>query len=497
MTLSSGTKLGPHEILSPLGAGGTLARRVAAGIVLTLVGSAGLAQDDVAALIAGAAMTQGGASAFLEELTDMVGGRVTGSPQARAASELILDALKDAGYENTRYEEYALAARWTRGPASGRIVSPVNRPILVGSYGWVPGTSGEITAPLVDLGAPATSDLTAAPERVRGAAVLVDPQKVGRDPSFVMRAAIARRLAEAGAAAMLIPSDKPNRMVYTSAFGFYPRGPLPVISVAKEDALLLRRLLAKGSVKLALDVRNSFDTSPAKERNVIADLPGSDAGEMVLLGAHFDSWDPAQGANDDGSGVAALIEAARILKSLGAKPRRTIRFAFFSGEEEALLGSRAYVVAHEKELDRLRTVLIMDAGAQAPLGFQIQGRADLEAGVRARLAPLSPLGAAGVSLEATFDQDHAPFVAAGVPAFTLWVEPGDYDVHHHAITDTFDKVDQRTLAIDTAVMAIAAYELANSAEPVGRRLSGAEAADLMQKTGVESTRRMVYGASPR
>ena len=106
-------------------------------------------------------------------------------------------------------------------------------------------------------------------------------------------------------------------MVYTSAFGFYPKAPLPVISVAKADALLLRRLLAKGPVKLSLDVRNTFDTSPYRERNVIADLPGRDAGEVVLIGAHYDSWDPAEGADDDGSGVAAVLEAARILKSLG------------------------------------------------------------------------------------------------------------------------------------------------------------------------------------
>src|SRR5262249_56843727 len=115
-----------------------------------------------------------------------------------------------------------------------------------------------------------------------------------RARSCVWRGATANRLAGAGGAAMLIPSDKPDRMVYTSAFGFYPRAPLPVVSVAKEDAALLRRLLAKGAVRVALDVRNTFDASPYRERNVIADLPGSDAsGEMVLVGGHFDSWDPA------------------------------------------------------------------------------------------------------------------------------------------------------------------------------------------------------------
>lgn len=475
----------------------SLVHRLVCVSAIASIAAAGAAQDSVSARIAGAALTNGGASAFLEKLTDEVGGRVTGSKECRAASELILAALKEAGYANARFEEYPLESRWTRGPATGRIASPIDRPIAIGSYAWVPGTAGQITAPLLDIGAPASQALPVPAERVRGAAVLVDPQKVGADPSFVMRATLARALADAGAAAMLIPSDKPGRMIYTSAFGFYPRGPLPVISVAKEDSLLLRRLLAKGPVKLALDVRNTFDTSPYRERNVIADLPGRDADEVVLLGAHYDSWDPAEGADDDGSGVAAVLEAARILKTLGVLPRRTIRFAFFSGEEEATLGSRAYVAAHEKELDRLRAVLVMDSGAGAPRGVELHGRADLEAPVKKLLAPFASLGATGTTLDASFDRDHAPFLVAGVPAMTLWVEPGSYDEHHHTVTDTFDKVDPRLLALDTAVMAIAAWELANAAEPVGRRLMAAEAVQLMKKAGVDSTRQMVYGSAAR
>jgi hypothetical protein len=467
------------------------------GIGITLAAWAPHAEEDVIARVTGAALTRGGALAFLETLTDRIGGRVTGSPQNRAASELILATLKEAGFENAHFEEYPLESRWQRGPAAARIVSPIARPILVGSMGWVPGTAGEISAPLRDAGAPASRDWMPRDD-ARGAIVIVDPQQVGEDPGFVMRASIAQRLAAAGAAAMLIPSDKPGRMVYTSAFGFYPKGPLPVLSVAREDALLLRRLLAKGPVTIALDVRNTFDTTPYRERNVVADLPGGALkDDVVLVGAHFDSWDPAQGANDDGSGVAAVLEAARILKSLGVTPRRTIRFAFFSGEEQACLGSRAYVAAHETELDRLKTVLIMDEGPQAPLGFQLHGRADLEANVRKTLAPLASLGASGVLLDATFDQDHAPFVVVGVPAFTLRVEPGEYDIHHHAITDTFDKVDPRLLAIDTAVMGVAAWSFADAPKPVGRRLSEAEAEAVMKKSGVASTRRMLYGSSRR
>jgi carboxypeptidase Q len=470
-----------------------------AGLLLSLTVAAGNArgQDDVASRIAGEALTSGRALGYLQRLTDEVGGRVTGTPQTRAASELILAELKKAGYANARFEEFPLESRWTRGPASGRIVAPIERAIEVGSYAWVPGTAGDVAAPLLDLGAPASADLPAPRDRYRGAFVLVDPQKSGVDSSFVMRANLSKSLAAAGAAAMLIPSDKPGRMVYTSAFGFYPRGPLPVISVAKEDAALLRRLLAKGAVRLALDVRNTFETSPYMERNVIADLPGRDPKEVVLIGAHYDSWDVAQGADDDGTGVAAVLEAARILKSLGVTPRRTIRFAFFSGEEEATLGSRAYVVAHEKELDSHRAVLIMDSGAGSPKGVELHGRADLEASMKPFLASVASLGATSTTLEASFDRDHGPFMVVGVPAMTLWVEEGDYDDRHHTVIDTFERVSSQHLAMDTAIMAILAWELAEAPTPIGRRLSEAEAAELLRKSGVENTKKMVYGASPR
>ena len=441
--------------------------------------------------IVGMAMARGGALAFLERLTDSIGGRVTGSAQSRAAADVLLAGLREAGFEDARLEEYPLQSRWLRGGAVARVVAPVARPLAMASYGWVPGTKGEVTAPLVDLGRPAAINLSSDAEGLRGAAVLVEPYAVAGAPSQVMRAALARALADVGATAMLIASDKPNRMLYTSAFGFYPGAPLPVLSVAREDALFLRRLLARGPVRLALDVANTLDASPGRERNVVAEIGGT-TGDMVLVGAHFDSWDFAQGAQDDGVGVAAVMEAARILGSLGARPRRTIRFVFFSGEEQALLGSRAYVERHRDELDRLRAVVIMDAGAQVPRGFKIHGRADVEGPARAALAPLIALGASAVSLDASFDMDHAPFLVAGIPVFTLWVDEGDYDTHHHAASDTFDKVDPRMLALDTAVMAVAAWRLAEAPDAPGRRLSEKEAAALLEKVGLASLRRAVY-----
>src|ERR1041384_1318173 len=433
--------------------------------------------------ITGAAFTRQGASAFLESLTDRVGGRVTGSPESRAAAELILSTLREAGFSGAHFEEFAVASGWKRGPASGSVVRPVQRRLHVGSYGWAPGVKAE--APLVF--ATATPDgklgVTAPPQ---GAAVVVNIES-GADltlaPNYVVvRSRTAHKLAEAGAAAMLIPSEKPGAMLYTSAAGIYPRAPLPMLSIAKEDALYLRRLLTKGEVKIALDVQNAFDASPPRERNVVAEIAGTDPRAVVLLGAHFDSWDPAQGATDNGAGVASVVDAARILRALGMKPRATLRFVLFSGEEQACLGSRAYAEQHAAELDQHWAALVMDGEPQPPLGFTLHGRDDLVGALKARLAPLAGLGAAAVEAGGDLTPDDQTFVGQGGPALSLKVADSDADVRHHTVVDTFDKVDPRWLAMDTAALAIAAWSLANAEHAPGRRLSAREVEALLAKT---------------
>jgi hypothetical protein len=455
-------------------------------------GKASTAADEDIAHIVGYSMTRGGASNFLETLTDTIGGRITGSPESRATAELILKTLKEAGFADAHFEEYELGSVWQHGPATGQIISPIRRELYIGSYGWVPGTPGPIVVPVVDFGAPGEGHVPA-PEQVRGAAVMVDLRSNGISSFYAgIRATIAKQLAQAGAAAMFIVSDKPNRMVYMSAFGFYPRAPLPVLSIAAEDAALLRRVMAKGPVKLRLDIRNSFADGPGRERNVVADLEGSEAREMVILTAHFDSWDPAQGANDNGGGVATVLEAARVLKALKIRPRQTIRFVFFSGEEESANGSRAYIEQHSGELDKIRAMINTDSGVQTLRGLQLNGRQDLVAATKKLLEPLAPLGADGISLDADFDSDHESFMVQGIPAYELLVDRADYDVRHHTIVDTFEKIEPSLLSLHTAAMAVLGYQFANASERPGRRLSPAEVVALLKKTGLEPLYRLEY-----
>src|SRR5215469_63363 len=449
------------------------------------------AEEEIARIV-GYSMTRGGASTFLETLTDTIGGRITGSPESQATAELILKALKEADLENVHFEEYELGSVWRHGKTTGEVVSPAHHSLHIGSYGWVPGTHGPIEVPVVDFGAPAPGSVPM-PEKVRGAAVIVDQQSSGVSSAYAgARLMIARQMAQAGAAAMFIVSDKPNRMVYTSAFGFYPRGPLPILSLAREDAALLRRLLAKGPVKERLDVENSFGSSPGRERNVVAEIKGSEGGEMVLLTAYFDSWDAAQGANDNGAGVATVLEAARVLKALQVRPKHSIRFVFFSGEEQLANGSRAYVEQHNAELNNIRAMINSDAGAQLPLGLQLNGRQDLEAATKKLLKPLAPLGGDHISLDADFDSDHESFMVAGVPAYELLVERGDYDVRHHTSVDTFEKIQPSMLGMHTAMLAVIAYQFANAKERPGRRLSPTEVVELLRGAGLEPLYRLEY-----
>jgi hypothetical protein len=470
----------------------SLSSLVSAGQSSSVADQSSISEDDLARIV-GSAFVRGGAPKFLEEITDRIGGRITGSPESRATAELILKTLKEAGFEDAHFEEYTLPNTWQHGSVSGAVVSPVRRALYVGSYGWCPGTNGPVEVPLIDLGSAADGH-SPLPGNVRGAAVMITLASNALGTNYVgTRYLITQQLARAGAAAMMIVSDKPDRMVYTSGFLFYPRGPLPVLSIAAEDAAFLRRLLGHGAVKIKLDVQNSFGP-PTKERNVVADLPGVDAKEMVLLTAHFDSWDPAQGANDNGVGVAAVLDGARILKSLNIRPRHTIRFVFFSGEEQSDLGSRAYVIQHRAELDDIRAMINTDAGAQAPLGFRLYGRKDLEAATANIIKPLASLRADRLFTDADFESDEESFMVVGVPAYSLAVEPGDYyAVRHHTIVDTYERVDPRMLSLDSAVLTIGALSFADADQRPGKRLSQSEVHELLQRTNLETLFKMDYG----
>jgi Zn-dependent M28 family amino/carboxypeptidase len=228
---------------------------------------------------------------------------------------------------------------------------------------------------------------------------------------------------------------------------------------------------------------------------VIAEIRGRETPEeWVLVGAHLDSWDLATGAQDNGTGSAEVLEAARAIAALGAPPRRSIRFALWGGEEEGLLGSRAYVAAHAAELDRAVYVLNTDYGAGAPEGLNLDGRADAIDAMRPLAkALLADLGAEKLGSHMGCSTDHCPFMLLGVPTANLDVEGSKYDNIHHTPADTLDKVPAGSLASGAAIMAVLAYAIADAPArlaprldhaTVGANLKKAELLDSLTSNGI-------------
>jgi Zn-dependent M28 family amino/carboxypeptidase len=189
---------------------------------------------------------------------------------------------------------------------------------------------------------------------------------------------------------------------------------------------------------------------------------------VVILGAHLDSWDLGTGVTDNGTGSMVVLEAARIIAKSGLKPKRSIRFILFSGEEQGLLGSRAYAAAHENEADSIQAVLVLDNGTGAIAGQALQGRKDLEGLWRQLLAPMARLQADSVRDANKGGTDHLSFLPYGVPGFNFDQLPRGYDHTHHSQSDTYDKAVEGDLKQAAAVMAVTAWELANLRELLPR-----------------------------
>jgi Zn-dependent M28 family amino/carboxypeptidase len=260
---------------------------------------------------------------------------------------------------------------------------------------------------------------------------------------------------------------------------------LPAAQVGRDDAESIRRALARGVVRISLELNNRITPGGAIVNNVIADIPGRDrAGEWVLVGAHLDSWDFGTGAQDNATGVAMVLEAARAIAALGQAPRRSIRFALWGGEEQGQLGSTAYARAHSAELDRLLATLNADAGTGRTIGWTAPGRADLIRAVRPLTQDfLRELDAATFdeSLRYAFQSDGAPFILAGIPTLDLNADDTKYEDIHHKAADTVDRVDARNLAVGAATVAATAYAIADAVGRLPPRLDRRAVEQLRRK----------------
>ena len=432
-----------------------------------------------------AALASGEAYTTLAHLTDNIGPRLSGSKQAEESVRWTTQKFKEWGIDVRN--ESLLVPHWVRGAEQARLVSHLDQNIVVTTLGGSVATPPQgITAEVVVVRN--FDELKALGEQAKGKIVVyntpMDLEKVKARRAFeaygeavIYRGVGAIRAAEAGAVAALVRSvgSSSLRTVHTGAMRYDEKvTKIPAGAISAEDAELLQRLSAKGEklvLKLVLTPQALPDVPSA---NVIAEIRGSKhPDEIVLIGAHLDSWDLGTGAIDNGAGVAMVMETMRLLKTLNIRPKRTIRAVLFMNEENGLRGGRGYAERHKLEIDKHFAAIESDAGASAPLGF-ITTLADSEMpDLKKKLQILERIGAVQMIHSPSTGADTSPLTAAGVPGFGVFPDPIKYFDYHHTPADTLDKVDPKELAADTAAMSVLALTLANMDEKLPRSVPDA------------------------
>jgi carboxypeptidase Q len=409
-----------------------------------------------------------GAFAVLTDLVDHVGPRLSGSSGADAAVAWAVESFSALGLVVRK--EPVLVPVWVRGVEQGEILAAQGRrsaPLALTALGGSPGTAaGGLEAEVVEVFSLAQLQERGASVRGRivffnhGMSVPDDYRRFGelrtRGPALAASLGAAGALVRSLATASL-------RTPHTGTTQFKEGGPLiPAAAISVEDAEVLHRLLATGPVRVRL-VLGSRILPDALSSNVVADLRGRERpDEVVLLGAHLDSWDLAVGAQDDGAGVALVIETARLLAGLAERPRRTVRFVLFMNEENGLRGAKTYALAHAPELALHVAAMEFDAGAGRPLGVSLTAGPGASAILEKWLPPLVPVGAGSLLKQPADGADLTPLAGARVPLVGVVQDMTHYFDIHHSAADTLDKVDPEAFSRTSAAVAWMTYALAES-----------------------------------
>jgi hypothetical protein len=398
----------------------------------------------------------------------------------RLSSSLALQRALE--WTRAQFESYGLTARleswgefpvgFDRGPSHGRIVAPEALDLVFGTNAWTPGTRGPVRAMAI-LYPRSEEELAKVADHLAGAWIVSPSYSREERPSRDAKKKIDASLAAAGIAGTVRRANAhKGEWIMTGGNHEIEWDELPTkvdISLRGDQFDKIVELARAGqTVELEFDVANHFRQGPVTQYNVVADLVGSEKpDEYVIVGGHLDSWDGAEGAQDDGTGVATTLEAARLLTRAGIKPKRTIRFVLWTAEEQGLFGSRGYVRDHEAELAKISAVLVHDGGTNYLSGLRCTP--EMEADVRAVFAPVVALDPALPftvetvdGLVNTGDSDHASYLSKGVPAF-FWEQAGDtdYDFIHHTQNDTFETARQDYQRHSALVVAVGALGIAN------------------------------------
>ncbi len=441
----------------------------------------------------------------LEYLCDVIGPRLTGSKALKKANDWTAEKFKEYGCVNVHLESWKFGREWFRGPAEAKIVEPVEKPLIVAQMAWTPPTNGKVRGPVILVDAKKMEDLQAYKGKLKNKFVLlgkpvkipVIPKEVRfrrpdtikpleppkrRTPDIIkqyqrriaFRDSLTALLHNEGVLAIIRDSGKEHGLLnMTGGGGQDPdRNPQPITTafMIHEHYAQLVRMLNRGmNVTLEMNLQSSYGTEIVDAYNTVAEIRGTEKpDEIVILGAHLDSWDLAQGATDNGTGSMAVLEVARILNAVGAKPKRTIRFILFSGEEQGLLGSRAYVEAHKDEWDKISGCFVFDIGSGRIRGISLQGRERVVPIMQTIFAPFIYMGVIDVNLRYQGGTDHLSFDMVGIPGFAFYQDPLEYGKTHHSQTDTYGHVSEPDMIQAATVFASTVLKVANLPEMLPR-----------------------------
>lgn len=457
-------------------------------------------------------------------LTDVHGPRLTGSPNMKASSEWARDQLAKWGLENAKLESWGAFGRgWTTERFSIEMIEPQYQPIIAWPQAWTAGTNGAVSGTPVMVEATTEEDLAKYKGKLRGAIVLMqkprdaethfeadakrrdekDLVELAQAPELgaaspfenrrqefraqrALREKMAKFFRDEGAAVLLQPSRGEHGTLFAGGAGSRNIGAeqaLPTMVVAIEHYSRVWRLLEKGlPVKLEVNIKSRFYEDDSLGYNVIAEIPGTDKklkDEVVMLGGHLDSWHPGTGTTDNAAGCSVTMEAVRILKTLGVQPRRTIRIALWSGEEQGLLGSRGYVKQHfadpanmqpKPEHAKFAAYFNLDNGTGKIRGVYLQGNDMVRPIFEAWLKPFNDLGANTLTIRNTGGTDHLAFDGVGLPGFQFVQDEIDYDTRtHHTNMDVYDHALKGDLMQASVIMAAFVYHAAMREEKLPRK----------------------------
>jgi hypothetical protein len=471
----------------------------------------------------------------VHHLTDEIGPRLTGSPQGKEASEWTRKQLADWGLANAHLEPFDFGRGWSFSGVSLALLKPQRAVLFALPKAYTVGTKGPVHGPLIIAKISSEKDFDQYRGKIAGKVLLLDeahdfakdktdPRRYtaealaelgqykipraadnDREKKYLERLRLRRArnkfLSEEKVLATLEVSDAPWGIVRVGSGGSYRPGDdpgPPALVVAPEHYNRLVRLAEKDpGLEVEVDVKARYYDDDLNSYDTIAEIPGTDkADEIVMAGAHLDSWHSGTGATDNAAGCAVVMEAARILKALGIKPRRTIRVALWTGEEEGLIGSYAYVGQHfgsraqdmdfkdfsryawkstgpvqvKPEHAKLAAYFNLDNGSGKIRGIYAEENSAAAPIFEAWLRPLHDLGADTVTLRHTGATDHVPFDSVGLPGFQFIQDELDYmTMTHHTNMDTADHLERDDLMQASVVMASFLYQAAMRPEMIPRK----------------------------